>query len=161
MQTPTADITNKCINQFIEATSNHALGLGMCISCAREIFQKELLPIQLNCVPNARHLEPHTPHPKHELVKGMLLYKHALTSDDKGDPHTGTICQDCLKALNEDQKPKLSLANNLWLGDVPLQLSKLTLPERILVAKYYPAAYIVKLYPKQKGAAFWDEKQLH
>lgn len=100
-------------------------------------------------------------HPKHELVKGMLLYTPALTFDDQGSPSTGMICQECLGSLSEDEMPKFSLANNLWLGDVPFQLSRLTLPERILISRYYPAAYIVKLYPKQQGATSWDEKQLH
>lgn len=145
----------------MKTTSNDALRLGICISCAREVFYSELLSIHLDHIPNAKHLHPHTSHPKHELVKGMLLYTSAITLDDQGNPSTGTICQECLKSLSEDEMPKFSLANNLWLGDIPLQLSRLTLPERILVARYYPAAYIVKLYPKQQGATSWDEKQLH
>jgi len=161
MKVPGADVTNNCINEFINITGNHALGLGTCMSCAREVFQSELLSIQLDHIPNARQLYPHTPHSKHELVKGMLLYKPSLTFDDQGIPCYGTICQECLKSLSEDEMPKFSLANNMWLGDVPSQLSKLTLPERILVARYYPAAYIVKLYPKQRGAMAWDENQLH
>jgi hypothetical protein len=40
--------------------------------------------------------------------------------------------------------PALSLANGMWIGEVPLELSVLTLPERILVAHYFPAAHIVK-----------------
>lgn len=53
------------------------------------------------------------------------------------------------------------LANSLWVGDVPFELKILTLPERILIALYYPAAYIVKLYPKQKGACYWDPSALN
>ncbi|PBK71939.1 hypothetical protein ARMSODRAFT_973480 [Armillaria solidipes] len=52
--------------------------------------------------------------------------------------------------------PRLALANNLWLGHVPMQLSILMLPERILVARYFPAGYIVKLYPKIKSARRWN-----
>ncbi|KAF9490512.1 hypothetical protein BDN71DRAFT_1422594, partial [Pleurotus eryngii] len=36
----------------------------------------------------------------------------------------------------------------MWIGDIPPELSSLTLPERVLIAQYFPAAYIVKLYPK-------------
>ena len=161
MKVPEVEVMNKCINEFIKATSDNALKLGVCMSCTREVFQSELLSIQLDCVPNAKRLHPHTSHPKHKLVKGMLLYTPALTYDDQRNPCTGTICRECLKSLNKDETPKLSLANNMWLGDIPLQLSKLTLPERILIAKYYPTAYIIKLYPKQQGATSWDENHLH
>ena len=41
---------------------------------------------------------------------------------------------------------------------MPLELKILTLPERILVSRYFPAAYIVKLYPKKKGARVWSEE---
>jgi hypothetical protein len=53
------------------------------------------------------------------------------------------------------------LANNLWIGDTSRDLSILTLPERMLIAKYFPSAYIVKLYPKKVGAHFWDRSQMH
>ena len=43
----------------------------------------------------------------------------------------------------------------MWIGDVPLALKVLTLPERILVARYFPAAYIIKLCPKKRGAQYW------
>ncbi|KAF8262739.1 hypothetical protein EI94DRAFT_1600947, partial [Lactarius quietus] len=51
--------------------------------------------------------------------------------------------------------PPLALANGMWIGDVPLELKMLTLPERVLIARHFPAAYIVKLYPKKKGARHW------
>ncbi len=37
----------------------------------------------------------------------------------------------------------------------------LTLAERILVARYYPAAYIFKLFPKKKNAKSWDQTQMY
>ena len=42
---------------------------------------------------------------------------------------------------------KLALVNNLWLGDVPLELSMLTLLEQMLVSQHFPQCYVVKLYP--------------
>ncbi len=49
----------------------------------------------------------------------------------------------------------------MWIGDVPLELQILTLPERILIARYFPAIYIIKLYPKKKGACTWASANLH
>ncbi|KAG6915893.1 hypothetical protein DXG01_009395 [Tephrocybe rancida] len=40
----------------------------------------------------------------------------------------------------------------MWIGGTPFELRSLTLPERLLIAWYFPAAHIVKLLPKVKGA---------
>ena len=40
----------------------------------------------------------------------------------------------------------------MWIGEVPFELASLSIPEQILIARHYPVAYIVKMYPKRKGA---------
>ncbi|KAH9018187.1 hypothetical protein EDB83DRAFT_2232143 [Lactarius deliciosus] len=87
----------------------------------------------------------------------MLLERsnNSLGRQENGTPFAN-ICGSCVRDLKNNKTPTLSLANGLWIGDVPPLLSILTLPERILVARYFPAAYIVKLYPKQKGAHNWS-----
>ncbi|GLB41134.1 putative helicase family protein [Lyophyllum shimeji] len=50
----------------------------------------------------------------------------------------------------------LALANGLWVGDIPHELAVLTLAERLLVARYFPVAYIVKLFLKDVNACFFD-----
>ena len=58
--------------------------------------------------------------------------------------------------------PVLSLVNGMWIGEVPLALKILTLPECVLVARHFPAGYIVKLFPKKKGTKIWAEgESLH
>ncbi|KAI5989034.1 hypothetical protein EDD15DRAFT_2171905, partial [Pisolithus albus] len=42
-----------------------------------------------------------------------------------------------------------SLANNLWLGEIPWVLKSLTFPEQLLVALAYPRVYVFKLFPKR------------
>ncbi|KAF7310022.1 ATP-dependent DNA helicase [Mycena indigotica] len=58
--------------------------------------------------------------------------------------HTKRQCTDFCstkKSTVEDpMTPRLALANNMWIGDVPFQLEILTLPEQLLVALYFPAA---------------------
>ena len=66
------------------------------------------------------------------------------------------VCNSCMLDLKRKRMPKLSLANGMWIRDVPLELKVLTLPECVLVARYFPAAYIVKLYLKKKGAHIWS-----
>ncbi|KAG1743672.1 uncharacterized protein EDB91DRAFT_1247163 [Suillus paluster] len=80
---------------------------------------------------------------------------------DKEDGCSRYICGSCLDDINANKTPMLSLANNLWVGEIPNELAMLTLPERVLVALSYPAAYIVKLYPKRRGALNWDAAGLN
>jgi hypothetical protein len=49
----------------------------------------------------------------------------------------------------------------MWIENVPRELQGLTLPECVLLAKYFPTAYIVKLFPKHKNAFAWDCSQMH
>jgi hypothetical protein len=49
----------------------------------------------------------------------------------------------------------------MWIREVPLELNILTLLERVLIARFFPAAYIIKLYPKKRGARFWANDNFH
>ncbi|KAJ6468570.1 hypothetical protein C8R47DRAFT_920065, partial [Mycena vitilis] len=71
------------------------------------------------------------------------------------------ICLQCKHKLEQNECPPFALANNIWLGRVPFEIVILTLPERLLISLYFPAAYMVKLYPKMKGARTWDEQTVN
>ncbi|KAH8977232.1 hypothetical protein EDB86DRAFT_2774286, partial [Lactarius hatsudake] len=70
------------------------------------------------------------------------------------------VCSSCVCDLKKDKTPSFSLANGMWIGEVPWTppplLNIFTLPKRILIAQYFPATYTVKLYPKKKGACNWS-----
>jgi hypothetical protein len=53
---------------------------------------------------------------------------------------------------HKGQLPRLALANDMWIGNILFELVVLTMPERILITKHFPAVYIVKMFPKCKGA---------
>ena len=86
----------------------------------------------------------------------MLLHitPLSLQVNASGDA-IANICNSCTLDLRKNKTPAMSLANGMWIGDVPLELKVLTLPECLLVSCFFPAAYIVKLYPKKKGACNW------
>ncbi|KAF7318776.1 ATP-dependent DNA helicase [Mycena chlorophos] len=71
------------------------------------------------------------------------------------------ICAHCSSRLSLSRTPATVAANNLWVGDVPFVLAILTLPERLLVALYFPAAYVVKLFPKKAGGKKWDKEKIN
>ena len=110
----------------------------------------------INCISIPHHLQPVTVHSCHNLINGMLLQPSGLTSNG-----SAKVCIECLRALNLDRLPTFALANGMWVGEVPHELAFLTLPERLLIAKYFPSAYIIKLYPKKKGARHWDKSQMY
>lgn len=114
--------------------------------------RQECSVIPIGNIPNPSLLLPPNPHLLHGLSQNMLLYSNHNQPID-GDV---TICEQCLRSMQKNTLPRLALANNLWLRHIPPQLFVLTLPEQILIAHYFPAGYIVKLYPKIKSARCWD-----
>ena len=56
------------------------------------------------------------------------------------------VCLDDLKS--SPLPPRFSLANNLWIGLSPAELSTLTFPEQLLIAHLYQRVYVFKLFPK-------------
>ncbi|KAH9054566.1 hypothetical protein EDB83DRAFT_2225460 [Lactarius deliciosus] len=53
--------------------------------------------------------------------------------------HSANVCSSCASHVHRNKTP-LSLANGMWVGAVPGELSILTLPERILVRRHFPAS---------------------
>ncbi len=149
--TPTAVIDAR-IADFSVRTGNDVMRMEICIVCARELQQTTCTRINVTDIPNLALLKPPQSYPSHILSEDMFLYSEHCS------PIVGLVfvCDDCLKSMNHDVMLKLALANNLWLGHVPMQLAILNLLQRILITCYFPAGYIVKLYPKIKSAHHWD-----
>ncbi|RDB26275.1 ATP-dependent DNA helicase pfh1 [Hypsizygus marmoreus] len=156
MRTPSDDIRNSCLSDYIDQTTNEALRQSVCTVCARLLPAAEIVERTLVNVPNRDLLKPQKSHPRHDLTEGLLLCKAGLSS-----PGMGNVCEECHRKLDKGKRPPLSLSNHMWIGDVPHELKVLTLPERLLIAKYLPAAYVVKMYPKAEGANAWDRRTLN
>ncbi|SJL05243.1 uncharacterized protein ARMOST_08609 [Armillaria ostoyae] len=140
------------IERFIQSTGNKALSTTTCAVCAHEMSSHQMQSTHLCDIPHPDLLEPTKAHASHILSSNMLLY----TDSKKPMEDEVFLCGDCLRSLQKNQLPRLALANDLWIGHVPYQLGILTLPERVLIVQYFPAAYIVKLYPKIKNTRNWD-----
>jgi hypothetical protein len=149
---------------FYSATSNKALHMSICGVCARSRRDTEssVTSVPLSSLPNRHVLQPKSYVPAEELVDGLLIERQGTTHTE-GSELQVAVCEECLKALqvqDRQKPPKYSLANGLWIGRVPWQLQCLTLPEQLLVARLYPKAYIVKLYPKDRRGGR-DQTTLH
>ena len=57
-----------------------------------------------------------------------------------------TLCQKCHNSLLKKNIPKFSVANDMWLGDVPAELDGLTIPEEKLISLYRHNSCVIKLH---------------
>jgi len=118
--------------------------------CARELPCTESADVVVEKIPNLHLLIPHKAHAAHVLTNGALLQRQALTQTTNGICRR--ICNECLNDLEKGCTPRLALANGMWTGEVPPQLTGLSVPEQYLISRHFSAAYIVKMFPKRKGA---------
>nr|GAT59124.1 predicted protein [Mycena chlorophos] len=148
----------RCVSEETIAaciSGNSALAKGTCMVCARRLFVTELEQCKPDDIPNLHLLSPTHPHPAQFLYRGSLLHARAVSAPVQ------FVCSQCHSQLLKFERPPLSLSNNMWIGDVPFALSILTLPERILIGIHFPAAYIVKLFPKKGSPGSWDKESIN
>jgi hypothetical protein len=147
MTIPSIDEERRCYEAFYDATSNDALSFQTCPICARKKLKREGEETALLSDSSVTDIlmTPSADELRRKRGKSAIL-RHLLEIDDTGI--TCWICWDCLRDLERKMLPKLSLANNLWIGDIPDELSNLTIPEQLLIARYYPRCYIFKLFPR-------------
>jgi hypothetical protein len=155
-ETVPGDIRGQCITKFIDAMGNAVLTTGICAVCAGRFYSQGMNDMLLSKLQTDNKLVPSVAHSAHVLTEGMLLHSRdgSIQVNDEGARVVCT-CALCTSSLQKKKTPAMSLANGMWIGDVLLELKILTLLEQILVVCHFPAAYIIKLYPKKKGARMW------
>lgn len=162
METVSSECREKCITNFIDATGNDAVRTAVCAACAGRFFMREMETMFLVDLERTGQLTPHQFHFAHVLTRRMLLHSAPdCYYTDNNDRSVAYLCKSCFSQLEKKKTPVQSLANGVWVGAVPLELQILTLPERLLIARHFPAAYIIKLYPKKKGARAWSNAGFH
>ncbi|PPR07084.1 hypothetical protein CVT24_010921 [Panaeolus cyanescens] len=61
------------------------------------------------------------------------------------DTKLSSVCPECCTALKKGRRPRLALANNLWLGEVPDQLKGLTWAEQAVIARVRHNRCVVRI----------------
>ncbi|KAG8780146.1 hypothetical protein FRC12_023393 [Ceratobasidium sp. 428] len=104
-------------------------------------------------IPNRHRLRLHAPHPAHVLTQGCLLELKGCHGD--GPNPLADICKECLNELQPlidvQTPPKHSLANNLWIGNIPWELAHLTFAENLLIARVFPKMFLIHLFPRDRS----------
>ncbi|TFY67448.1 hypothetical protein EVJ58_g1608 [Rhodofomes roseus] len=152
LQLPTEEERHKLYRGFYDATTSARLEEKTCAVCARRqnTLEAGMEDLRIADMPNQHRLQPSQPHAAHHLTQGMLLVPEGCR--DVGGIAVASICRSCRRDLAKQSNApvRLSLANGLWVGDVPWQLLRLTFPEQLLIAHLYPRVFVVKLYPKDR-----------
>ena len=140
------------VSKFLDVMGNNAVSTRVCAVCAGHFFKQELTETPILELQKEDLLVPSHSQPMHILTRRMLLHHHleCLWDDDNSLLFT-CVCDTCWSSLEKEEMPTLSLANSMWVGEIPMELKILTLPEWILIGRFFPAAYIMKLFPMTKG----------
>jgi hypothetical protein len=147
MQLPSEQERRNLYREFYITTSNRGIETCICVVCARELMRAEGgLQLILDLKVVRELFVPVETHRAHMLHDGMLLVVECLREDAHG--LSGWICIECMRSLKSRRQPRLSLGNNMWIGNVPYQLQILTIPEQLLIALHHPRCFVFKLYPK-------------
>lgn len=141
------DDKKDCYRAFRGATSDNALAMCVCVVCARELMRADGEERAILKIQNINELlRPSNPHAAQELWNGMALVVDRIRGEGKSG--YGWICSECFRRILKNKMPKLSLANDMWIGNIPHQLRVLTIPEQLLIARHHPCCFVFKLYPK-------------
>ncbi|KAH7906139.1 hypothetical protein BJ138DRAFT_1138088 [Hygrophoropsis aurantiaca] len=141
---PTRKLCKKIIRQFCEDSSPHRLHEEGCVVCGR-LVRSEVMhsPDELDddsfdiLIPSSsgvtRALRRSTNDPISDIPGPVLA------------SNCSKVCDKCFGSLVKGKVPTLSLANGLWLGDVPAELQGLNFVEKLLVARVRHNRCIVRV----------------
>ena len=138
----------ECIADFISATSPKNMETVECGICGESVMNRDIslksnkfafdeLPgrdlLLLENQENQAYLDEY-------YFNGLLLSPGGVI-----DNNSVLCCKTCLSSLNNKKLPKFSVANGFQIGKTPVELIDLTLSEKLLISKFRPKMYVVKL----------------
>jgi hypothetical protein len=142
------------VNAFRSATSSAALAFFTCACCSREMSVTEKvrkqhtdLDLSLLDIPD-KHWNDDTfavpPSPfETGPLQGKLLDTHGVYPEGNG--FMLELCTTCSRSLWKGSLPKHALANRLYVGPMPEELSDLTMVEESMIARARAKSWIMKL----------------
>ncbi|CAF1311364.1 unnamed protein product [Adineta ricciae] len=145
-----------CLEDFCNNISMSVLRQCICMICNVRASASTMKEYDFENIPNLERLSCHadlidilirTPQSTPNIgsvfcsSSNGVFYKKGYNVSSK----TGNICQECYSALMKDKIPMFSVANKMWIGDVPSVLQQLTIAEEILISLYRHSSCVIKL----------------
>ncbi|SJL16801.1 uncharacterized protein ARMOST_20330 [Armillaria ostoyae] len=153
------NLKEKLLRDFMLETGCESLRTCTCAVCSASRPVRDVRMIshdeyELNCIkpipgseadvmgfwPGTQILLPFHDGP----LRGLMIDMHGVESINNGSCML-SVCLQCLKDIKQDVVPKFSLANGLYLGDIPTELSDLTIIEESMIALCRSKCYIFQL----------------
>src|SRR5277367_253180 len=138
---PSLKLQHTIISGFCKETSSSEFSESACCVCGKLTFICGLkhisdLNISLNVLKatGVTQKERFTDHDPICDLDGLVM----LENQDN-------VCKTCHESVLKGKQPLLALANGLWLGNVPDQLSNLTYAEQLLIARVRHNRCIVRV----------------
>ncbi|CAF3838431.1 unnamed protein product, partial [Adineta steineri] len=160
------DLKKGCLQQFLCQMSMSVLAEVTCAVCNIRSPEQESIKMPMSEIPNI-HLLKISDELKNLVINtqsstsknsngssiskssyfyyenNIILYVNGMYQEN--NVNMCLLCQKCSNGLSNEQIPKFSVANNMWLGDVPLELQGLTIPEEKLISLHRHNSCIIKL----------------
>ena len=140
-------IETKCVDDFISATSKLSMELVICGICGQNVLKRDIdvekNTFSLHDIPNREVLSLENQE-NQEFLEEYVFDDILLCPEGVSDNET-VCCPTCLSSLKRGSLPKFSVANDFQIGKTPEELSDLTLTEKLLICKYRPKMYVIKL----------------
>ena len=128
---PSKRLMHKIISGFCSDTHPSKFEEAGCAVCGQLVVMSKLIKltnVKCSLDPLVRigvtHLPRNSMNDPIKEIDGPII--------DKNCQH---VCQECISFLEKKVMPPMALANGLWIGNVPKELSDLTFVERLLVSR--------------------------
>lgn len=129
---PSEKLVQNIVNDFCADFEPSIFEEAGCAVCGQLTIKSHLFPLQtvqdkLYLLPNDLSI---TRKERHAVNEPLSPIEGAVIANA-----CQSVCRACRASLEKDKVPKNSLANMLWLGEVPQCLKNLTYAERMMVAR--------------------------
>lgn len=157
---PTITETDHLISDFIYRLNEERLTNTHCMVCSRLVSSDDTEYLLVKDIPNSHLLYPAVPYEGHSLHLNMLLQQTTLHDTEQGK--AGLVCYVCLSALQDNRVPYPSLANGMWIGDMPIEFRGLSLAEETMLCRWMDSVYEVYVWPEYGedgvGGRVWNTR---
>jgi hypothetical protein len=162
-------LKDKIIRLFREQTSSSVLASTVCSCCAELVLMSECeeaniadLNLDVLSRPDFRHqgqndlavdsnwLDDSVTSPTVAVgslpsMPHTVLHPEGIHKKDGSNDFFLTLCKSCMSSLRCGNVPPLSLANHMFLGEVPDELKDLTVVEEAMIAKCRAKCWVIQL----------------
>lgn len=152
------EVKDELLRDFFDATSTEALKEQCCAVCGEMKTAMDVVPggakpsdFDLSLIRRSLPRGAVDPFLRDESLRGCMLDHRGVQYEFRGEVGLSettsvlTLCRECHRSLSSDRLPKLALANELFVGEIPEALSDLTVVEEAMVSQRRAKCWILHL----------------